>query len=88
MRQLKIQANDPQRAGQLASRKAMFNGSRFACAAVHTRFEAVQFFVWDAEQTDEVTGGPAVIRQDDNPANAVAGLPEGELALRALEVSR
>lgn len=71
---LKIQANDPQRAGQLASRKALFNGSRFAVAAVHTRFEAVSFFVWDAEATDEVTGGPAVVRQADTLAEAVRDL--------------
>lgn len=81
MRPLEVQANDPWRAGQLASRRALFgDGSRYAVAAVHTRF-GVRFFVWDAEVLDVyVTGGPSVIRQVGNLADAVAGLPGGELA--------
>lgn len=64
--------NDPAKAGQLASRKVSFGDlSRFAVAAVHTRFDAVSWFVWDAEQTDDVTGGPAIVWQAATFAEAV-----------------
>jgi len=70
-----VEANDPSRAGQLAGRQRLFGDySRYAVAPVHTRFDAVEFFVWDAELTDEVTGGPAVIRQAATEAEAVRGL--------------
>lgn len=66
--------NDPAQAGRLASRKVTFGDlSRFAVAAVHTRFEAVQWFVWDADCPDE-DGAPTVIRQADSFAKAGAGL--------------
>jgi hypothetical protein len=63
--------NDPTKAGALAGRKHMFgNLSRFAVAPVHTRFDAVQWFVWDANRIDPVTGKPDVIRQFDDASDA------------------
>lgn len=65
--------NDPAKAGQLVAKKATFGDlSRFAVAPVHTRFDAVEWFVWDADQTDPVTDGPVVIRQKATFAEAVA----------------
>ena len=65
--------NDPAKAGQLAARKHLFGDcSRYAVAPVHTRFDAVQWFVWDAEFTE--CGMPCVIRQADTLENAVHGL--------------
>lgn len=65
--------NDPAKAGQLAARKQMFGGySRFAVAPVHTRFDAVTWFVWDAEHIDD--GLPRVIRQADTLESALVGL--------------
>lgn len=65
--------NDPAKAGQLAARKRLFGDcSRYAVAPIHTRFDAVQWFVWDAEHIDD--GRPGVIRQADTLENAVHGL--------------
>lgn len=65
--------NEPAKAGQLAARKRLFGDcSRYAVAPVHTRFDAVQWFVWDAEHIDD--GLPSVIRQADTLENAVHGL--------------
>ena len=66
--------NDPNHAGALASRKIFFGeNSRYAVAAVHTRFDSVSWFVWDAEEIDPVTDGPAVIRQADTFREAMDG---------------
>jgi hypothetical protein len=68
-------SNDPTRKGQLAAPKQLFGEySRYAVAPIHTRFAAVEWFVWDAHETDPVTGHPAVIRQASTEAEAVAGL--------------
>lgn len=73
---MKTLRNDPSKAGQLAARKTSFGEfSRFAVAPVYTRFDALEWMVWDVEVTDEVTGGPAVIRQAATREAAVAGLP-------------
>ena len=67
--------NDPSKAGALAGRKVLFGDySRFAVAPVHTRSDAVEWFVWDAYVTDEVTGLPAVVRQESTREAAVSGL--------------
>ena len=67
--------NDPSRKGQLAARKRIFGDwHRYAVAPVHTRFDAVEWFVWDAETIDPVFGGPSVIRQASTEAEAVEGL--------------
>ena len=71
---MRTQPNDPARAGQLASRKTLFGERRrYAVAAVHTRFEAVTYFVWDAERPDE-DGRPTIVRQESSLKDAVAGL--------------
>jgi len=66
--------NDPTRKGQLAARKRLFGDyHRYAVAPIHTRFDAVEWFVWDAH-TDDGAGRPAVIRQASSEAEAVEGL--------------
>jgi hypothetical protein len=68
-------ANDPTRKGELAARKHLFGDcSRYAVAPVHTRFDAVQWFVWDAELTCPETGLPEVIRQEETLAEALHGI--------------
>ena len=61
--------------GTLASTKVMFGPhGRYALAAVNTRFEAVTWMVWDAEQDDH--GTPAIIRQESTAEAAISGLEE------------
>ena len=65
--------NDPARKGQLAAPKRLFGEySRYAVAPVFTRFDRVQWFVWDAHTDDQ--GFPAVIRQEDTEDEALRGL--------------
>lgn len=67
--------NDPSQAGRLAGPKRLFGDfHRYAVFPVHTRFDAVEWFVADAESTDPVTGKPKIIRQAPTEAEAVAGL--------------
>lgn len=62
-------------AGQLAGPKESFGPfHRYAVAPVHSRFGGVHWFVWDAEQEDEVTGGPKVIRIEDSKKKALDGM--------------
>lgn len=69
-----IVANNPNVAGSLATPKELFGEcGRFAVAAVHTRFDAVEWFVWDAETVDDL-GLATVIRQEATREAAVAGL--------------
>ena len=66
-------ANDAHRKGQLAARKQLFGDySRYAVAPIHTRFDAVSWFVWDADGYPY--GEPAIIRQEATLAEAIAGL--------------
>jgi hypothetical protein len=75
MAKAKMLRNDPTQAGKLAGRKRLFGEyHRYAVYPVHTRFDAVEWFVVDAYEVDLVTGGPAVIRQSPTEAEAVAGL--------------
>ena len=68
-------ANDPIKAGQRASKSTLFGeNSRYAVYAVHTRFEDVQWFVADAEQTDPVTGLCMIIRQRNSKEDAIASI--------------
>lgn len=70
----KVAQNNPADAGKLAARKVLFSASRYAIAPVHTRFDAVQWFVWDAENCDPMTDGPSVIRQANTAEEALRGL--------------
>jgi hypothetical protein len=65
--------NDQSRAGQLAAPKRLFGDfQRYAVAPVFTRFDAVEWFVWDAEWHQY--GEPAVVRQSATLAEAIRGL--------------
>ena len=69
--------NNPARAGQFAARKVMFGEfNRYAVAPVHTRFNAVQWFVWDSEapKLRKSDAGPVVIRQEASLKAALKGL--------------
>ncbi len=67
--------NDVSLAGRPAARKQFFGeNSRYAIAPVHTRTGEIQWFVWDAEKLDEVTGTPAVIRQENTLEDSMRGL--------------
>jgi hypothetical protein len=67
--------NDPTKAGQLAQPKRLFGDhSRYAVAPIHTRFDRVEWFVWDAQQYEDEAGHPAVIRQAATEAEATADL--------------
>jgi len=71
---MNLQPNDPRQAGRLASDRVLFgDNSRFALAAVHTRFAEVTWMVFDAEQEDELTGKPKIIRQGDSPSEVLSG---------------
>lgn len=75
----KIEANDPGKAGQLAGKKMLFGDcSRYAVAPIHTRFNNLTWFVWDAEaisDSDLAQNHPVpVIRQEESFEAAVAGL--------------
>lgn len=67
--------NNPNLAGQKAGNPELFGEcSRYAVYPVHTRFDAVQWFVADAELLDELTKMPSIIRQADSREAAVKGL--------------
>ena len=67
-------ANIPARKGQLAAPKQFGPDHRFSVAPVHTRFDAVEWFVWDAETTYLGGGRADVIRQAATLAEAIDGL--------------
>lgn len=69
------EANNPLKAGAPAARKQPFGEyGRYRVWPIHTRFDAVEWLVADAEVIDEVTGFAAVIRQEPTLEQAVAGL--------------
>lgn len=69
------QPNNPALAGRDASAPMLLGPhNRFCLYAVHTRFDAVQWFVADAETLDPVTKAPAIVRQEDSPELAVSTL--------------
>lgn len=76
---LRVKPNDATRAGQDAGRRHYFGEfGRYCVVAVHTRFDAVCWFVMDAHGiTDEqVRRGefPPVIRQEATYEAAISGL--------------
>jgi len=67
--------NDPSRAGQKAARHTLHGmTSRWALSPIHTRFDAVAWFVEDAIQWDEVTDRPAVVGIFNTREEALAWL--------------
>lgn len=75
--EIKAQANNPKRAGERASSLKFFGDrGRYAVAAIHTRFDAVEWFVWDAEHPNATMNRSEVIRQEPTLEQALAGLIE------------
>ena len=67
--------NDPARKGELAARKRLFGDfGRYAVAPVHTRFDAVEWFVWDAMHPLSTNSRAEVIRQAPTEEEAIFGL--------------
>lgn len=67
--------NDSEKAGQLATRKEIFGAhSRYAIAAVHTRFGELCWVVWDTEAADPEEGLAKIVRQAKTKAEALSGL--------------
>jgi hypothetical protein len=67
--------NDPAKRGQLAAKKVIFGEvSRYAIAPIHTRFNDVVWFVWDAESNVEDKNMADVVRQEATFERAVQGL--------------
>lgn len=67
--------NDASRKGELAARKQFFgDNGRYAVAPVHTRFDAVEWFVWDAEHALSTMNRAEVIRQAETLEEAIRGL--------------
>jgi len=70
----KSSPNNPTIAGARASEQVVLGDfSQFAAFAVHTRFDAVVWFVHDVERLDDC-GFPVVVRQCPTFEAAVAGL--------------
>jgi hypothetical protein len=67
--------NNPSLKGQPAARKQLFgDNSRYAVAPIHTRFDAVEWFVWDAEHALSTNSRAEVIRQAATLEEALRGL--------------
>jgi len=67
--------NNPALKGSLAAPKQFFGEhNRYAVAPVHTRFDAVEWFVWDAMHDDADMNRAVVIRQGDSYAAVTEGL--------------
>lgn len=74
METLKVQVNNPAKAGEQASDINIFGPrGRYAVYAVHTRFTHVAWFVVDAEQLDSL-GRQTIVRQESTMEAAIEGL--------------
>jgi hypothetical protein len=63
-------------AGELICQKRSFGSSnRYAIAPVYTRFNTVQWFVWDAETRNDLDDKATIIRQADTIEEALKDLP-------------
>lgn len=63
--------NNPKKAGKNASKVIFLDSEkRYAVRAVHTRFEAIQWFVTDSSVLDDL-GLATVIRQENTFADAI-----------------
>lgn len=68
-------SNNAMLKGSLAAPKQFFGDySRYAVAPVHTRFDAVEWFVWDAEHALSDMNHAEVIRQAETLGEALRGL--------------
>jgi hypothetical protein len=71
----KIPANNPALKGQPAAKKQFFGDcSRYAVWPVHTRFEAIQWFVADAEHPLSDMSHAEIVRQAETLEAALEGL--------------
>lgn len=79
---------NPSDAGKLAARKVLFGGhSRYSIAPVFSRFGGVNWFVWDIEGVDEITGAPGeVVRIASTIGEALAGLDLNGDGLASFEI--
>jgi len=67
--------NNPMLRGNLAAPKQRFgNHGHYAIAPIHTRFDAIEWLVWDADIIDEATGLAAIIRQAGTMGATLRGL--------------
>ena len=64
--------NDINKAGMIASKPRFFMLHQIKVAAIHTRFDSVQWFVWDAGFIQEETGLPEVVGQYETESEALA----------------
>lgn len=64
--------NDTNKAGIIASKPQFFMLHQIKVAAIHTRFDNVQWFVWDAGIIDELTGHPEVVGQYETEEEAIS----------------
>lgn len=68
-------SNNPMLRGSLAAPKHLFGDhKRYAVAPVHTRFDAVEWFVWDAGHALSTMSRAEVIRQAETLEEALRGL--------------
>lgn len=71
----KVPANNAALKGQPAARKQFFGPrSRYAVAPVHTRFDMLEWFVWDAEHPLSDLNHAEVIRQAETLEEALRGI--------------
>lgn len=67
--------NVPSKKGELAARKQFFGPNRrYAVAPIHTRFDDIEWFVWDAEHELSNMTRAEVIRQSPTLEAALCGL--------------
>ena len=64
--------NQAIKAGQIASKPEFFMLHQIKVAAIHTQFNAVEWFVWDAGIINELDGHPEVVGQYATRDEAIA----------------
>jgi hypothetical protein len=70
-----VAANNPSMKGSPAAKKQFFgDNNRYAVWPVHTRFDAVEWFVADAQHPLSDLNHAEIIRQADTLAEALEGL--------------
>jgi hypothetical protein len=80
--------NQPALRGELAAEKQYLGPvSRFSVAPVHTRFDCVEWFVWDAWRTD-AEGMSTVLRQSNTLAHAIQGLETQDEGMTQLSATQ